>query len=53
MYSLHISLILFILSLKGYFKKRANANILTRAIKVLSLSTALINLVLVEKLFLY
>jgi len=46
-------LILFVLSLKGYFKKRANANILTRAIKVLSLSTALINLVLVEKLFLY
>jgi hypothetical protein len=45
--------ILFIISLKGYFKKRANANILTRAIKVLALSTALINLVLVEKLFLY
>ena len=45
--------ILFIISLKGYFKKRANANILTRAIKVLTLSTALINLVLVEKLFLY
>ena len=46
-------IILFIISLKGYFKKRANANILTRAIKVLALSTALINLVLVEKLFLY
>lgn len=46
-------IILFFLSLRGYFKKRANANILTRAIKVLSLSTALINLVLVEKLFLY
>ncbi len=46
-------IILFIISLKGYFKKRANVNILTRAIKVLTLSTALINLVLVEKLFLY
>jgi hypothetical protein len=46
-------ILLFILSLKGYLKKRANANILFRAIKVLSLSTALINLVLVEKLFLY
>ncbi len=45
--------LLFILSLKGYFKRRANENILSRAIKVLSLSTALINLVLVEKLFLY
>ena len=46
-------ILLFILSLRGYLKKRANVNILTRAIKTLSLSTALINLVLVEKLFLY
>ena len=45
--------ILFFLSLKGYIKKRSNMNILSRAIKVLSVSTALINLVLVEKLFLY
>jgi len=37
-------IILFILSLKGYFKKRSNINILNRAIKILSLSTALITL---------
>lgn len=46
-------ILLFFLSLKGYFKKRANINILSRAIRVLSVSTGLINLVLVEKLFLY
>ena len=45
-------IILFLLSLKGYFKRRKNENILSRAIKVLSLTCALVNLVLVEKLFL-
>ena len=48
-----VLLILFFLSLRGYVNKRKNINILSRSIKVLSLSTALINLVLVEKLFLY
>ena len=48
-----VLLILFFLSLRGYINKRKNINILSRSIKVLSLSTALINLVLVEKLFLY
>ena len=48
-----VLLILFFLSLRGYVNKRKNINILARSIKVLSLSTALTNLVLVEKLFLY
>ena len=45
--------LLFLLSLKGYFKRRKNENILSRAIKILSLTCALVNLVLVEKLFLF
>lgn len=45
--------LLFLLSLKGYLKRRKNENILSRAIKILSLTCALVNLVLVEKLFLF
>ncbi len=48
-----VLLILFFLSLRGYINKRKNINILSRSIKILSLSNALINLVLVEKVFLY